>query len=317
MGFFGSTISAEYGGMGNSSDEARSCLKLLASACGVTAFTQQQLHAGGNFVEKCKDEELKRELLPQFAQGKNICGVGFSHLRRSGPPVVTAVRTAKGFVINGTIPWISAWTLLDSFILGATVADTGGIIFCYLPIREFRNNLFASTPMRLSTMDASETVELSITDLPLPARYVLSEHPEGQMARNDFRGLAGHTEMPLGCALGSASFIRRLGIKRGKPHLTAAAHKIEEAAAAAEESALLWNGTRFEELGYHENALKARTDVIALAVHAAAAAIAALGGSAHLTTSPAQRRYREAAFYMTQAQTEDIQISLLENFIGS
>ena len=313
-GYLGSSIPRSYGGLDLSSEAKRETLKLISAACGVTAFTQQQLHAGGNFVTRCTDEELRSELLPLFARGENICGVGFSHLRRLGPPKVLAVRTAKGFTINGALPWISAWSMLDSFILGATVND-GNMIYCYLPIREFRNCLYASQPLLLSTLTASETVELSLTNVEMPARYVLSEHGPDHMITMDYRGITGHIELPLGCALGSASFLRTLGQKTGRSTFIETAERIERKVKELETEALYWNGYRHEEADYKTNALKARTAVITLAINAAAAAVAAAGGSAHLVSNPAQRRFRESAFYATQAQTMDIQQSLLEAFI--
>jgi alkylation response protein AidB-like acyl-CoA dehydrogenase len=312
-GYLGAGIAQEYGGLGLTGLAKRTCSKLIAGACGVTAFTQQQLHAGGNFVGGCKDEELKQELLPLFASGKNICGVGFSHLRRTGPPKVKASRTPHGFAIEGVIPWISAWSILDSFILGAT-ADDGNMIYCYLPIDEFRDHLSASEPMRLCTMEASETVELAITHLALPARYILSEHGPDHMVQNDFRNITGHIDMPIGCALGSARLLRRLGQKTGRQQLLDVSERIERLAEETESQAIEWSNARSGEPEYKANALKARVGAIKLAIDAAAASIAATGGSAHLLTNPAQRRFRESAFYATQAQTLDIQQMLMEAF---
>jgi alkylation response protein AidB-like acyl-CoA dehydrogenase len=314
-GFIAANIPKEFGGLDLGATAHRMCLKLIASACGVTAFTQQQLHAGGNFVGRCGDEALKVELLPQFASGENICGVGFSHLRRIGSPPVRALKTSTGYLIDGAIPWISAWSILNSFILGATLND-GSMIYCYLPIDEYRNSLRATAPMQLSSMSASDTVQLFLDNLSLPARYVLSESDSQHMVRVDYRGISGHTEMPLGCALGSASYLRTLGKKRERTNILETATAIERKAADIEERALYWNGSRYEEPGYQENALSARIGAISLALRAAEAGIAATGGSAHLITSPAQRRFRESAFYATQAQTSEIQASLLEEFIN-
>jgi len=315
--FLAANIPVEFGGLGLGRSASRESLKLISGACGVTAFTQQQMHAGGNFISPSKDEDLRRELLPQFASGENICGVGFSHLRRLGPPSVRAVETSEGFTINGVLPWISGWSLLDSFILGATVND-GTMIYCYTSIAEHKAHLTPGKPMQLSVLGASETIELAISDLKIPKRYVLSRNPPDHMVRQDYRGISGHTELPLGCALGSASFLRNLGTKRNQEHLIETAAKIENKASQVEafaDSWNGWNGTRYEDPGYKVNALKARIGAITLAINAASASVTALGGSAHLVSSPAQRRYRESAFYATQAQTLDIQKALLEDFI--
>jgi hypothetical protein len=53
-----------------------------------------------------------------------------------------------------------------------------------------------------------------------------------------------------------------------------------------------------------------------LAMRAAYAVVTATGGTAHLLTSPAQRRLREAVFYTTVAQTEDLRTEMLELLVS-
>src|SRR5579884_2620558 len=66
-GFYGAGIGRQYGGAGLSEEDRRECTKVISAACGVSAFTQQQLHSGGGFVGGTRDEDVKRELLPKFA----------------------------------------------------------------------------------------------------------------------------------------------------------------------------------------------------------------------------------------------------------
>jgi alkylation response protein AidB-like acyl-CoA dehydrogenase len=314
IGFFAARVASNYGGLGISRKASKTCAQLLSAACGVTAFTQQQLHAGSNFVTESEDDCLKSELLPQFASGANLCGVGFSHLRRSGPPVVKAVPTAEGFLINGVTPWITAWDILDSFILGASLPD-GSAFFAYLPIKEFKNSLFPGKSMELAVMDASDTVELQITDLKLPRRYVLFQRPVGFMQEADYNGIIGHIDMPIGCARGSARYIRAVGEKRQIPQALSLADIVDKNADYFDEQSQVWSGPRSDDPGYFNSAMRIRVGAIKLAVDAAAAGVALSGGSAHLRSNAAQRRFRESAFYLTQAQTSDIQNSLLEAFI--
>src|ERR671932_642873 len=66
-GYFGLGIPTEFGGKGADDVTRREYTELMASACGVTAFVQQQLHSGGGFVGGGRSDELRREMLPQFA----------------------------------------------------------------------------------------------------------------------------------------------------------------------------------------------------------------------------------------------------------
>ena len=130
-GLFGLGIPAEYGGLAADEVTRHEYAEILASACGVTAFTQQQFQTGIKFVAEADNQALKRELLPALAAGRLRCGIALSHLRRSGPPSVRAVPVSGGYRLNGVIPWITGWALLDGFVLGAALED-GDHLFVYV-----------------------------------------------------------------------------------------------------------------------------------------------------------------------------------------
>ena len=93
---FGLGITPEYGGLGADETTRHEYAEILASACGVTAFTQQQLQTGIKLVTEADNEALKRKLLPALAAGSLRCGVALSHLRRGGPPLVQAEKSRAG-----------------------------------------------------------------------------------------------------------------------------------------------------------------------------------------------------------------------------
>ncbi len=311
IGFYGSRISHEYGGLGLSPDTNAECHELIASACGVTAFTQQQLHSGGGFVSQCSDQSVKDELLPKFSSGELLCGVAFSHLRRPGPPMVTIAPAHGGNVINGEAPWVTGWRFLDAFALGSVAAD-GRIVYCYIDIKSHPDTLTVSEPVRTATMDAGDTVRVFMKDLFVPDRYFLFEREHDAQQKADYSNIAGPIQMPLGCARGCARHLRRLGEQRKRQLFLDAADHFESEVDCVRDRAREWNGSRSAEPGYKENALKARAAAIQLASRAAEATVAANSGAAHLLTNPAQRRHREASFYATVAQTADTQQAFLE-----
>ncbi len=129
-GLFGLGITPEYGGLGADETTRHEYAEILASACGVTAFTQQQFQTGIKLVVEAENEALKRALLPALGAGSLRCGVALSHLRRAGTPLVRAEQVTGGYKLNGVIPWITGWTLLDGFALGATL-EGGDHLFVY------------------------------------------------------------------------------------------------------------------------------------------------------------------------------------------
>ncbi len=310
-GYYGLGIAPEYGGFGADEATRREFTELMASACGVTAFTQQQLHAGGGFVGGGRSESLKREKLPLFASGRELCGVAFSHLRRPGPPMVRAARVSGGFTLSGTAPWVTGWRLLDSFILGATL-DDGCHLFCYVPKAGNADHLDGGPHIPLVVMNASDTVEVTMDGLFVPDDHTLSERPAESLRRGDYCSISGHVFLPLGCARGSVHYLRELSRTRGQAEFAAAADEFTQEIDACRRDALHWSGACADLPDYKEHALQARATAIVLAERAAHAAVTATGGAAHRLDSPPQRLLREAIFYTTTAQTADVRSATLD-----
>ena len=310
-GYFGLGVSPEHGGLGADEVTRREYTELMASACGVTAFTQQQLHAGGGFVGGARSEALRREKLPLFASGRELCGVAFSHLRRPGPPMVRAERVAGGYYITGTAPWVTGWGLLDSFILGAMRLPEEDHIYFYVPKAGNEAGIMPGPRIPLVVMNASDTVEVTL-DLFLPDEYVLSDRPAEALKRSDYCGISGHVYLPLGGARGSVRYLEALAEKRGNEAFAHAAEELTREIDACRREALAWNGACADQADYKGHALHARAAAIVLAVRAAHATVTATGGGAHLLTAPPQRLLREAIFYTTMAQTPDVQNGTLD-----
>jgi alkylation response protein AidB-like acyl-CoA dehydrogenase len=284
---------------------------MIAAACGVTAFAQQQLHSGGGFVGQSSREDVKRELMPKFASGELLCGVAFSHLRRPGPPMVRIEKVSDGYLVNGEAPWVSDWRFLDAFALGGTAPD-GHIVYCYVPIAPNPQSVTGSPPVRTATMDAADTVKVTLANLIVPDEHMLFERDPDYMKRSDYCGITGHVSMPFGCTMGSVRLLRKVGMERNNDQVLKAADHFEAEIEKWRSEGREWNASRADEPEYRGCALAARAGAIKLALRAAEAAIAVSGGAAHLRTHPAQRRLREAAFYATVAQTRDTQAGFLE-----
>lgn len=310
-GYFGLGIAPQYGGMGADEATRREFTELMASACGVTAFTQQQMHAGGGFVGGGRSDTLKQEKLPLFASGQELCGVAFSHLRRSGPPMVRAERVSGGFEINGVAPWVTGWCVMDSFILGASLPNEQHL-FCYVPKAGNENALTPGPRIPLVVMNASDTVEVTMQGLFVPDDHALSERPAEALRRGDFCSISGHVFLPLGCTRGSIHYLNSLAQQRHQDELAEAADELSREVDTCRRDALQWSGHCADLPDYKEHALRARATAIVLAVRAAHAAVTATGGSAHRLDSPPQRLLREAIFYTTTAQTADVRSATLD-----
>jgi len=54
-----------------------------------------------------QEQSLKQEYLPHLSNGQILLGVGFSHLRRAGDPLIVAVPATGGYQLQGHVPWVT------------------------------------------------------------------------------------------------------------------------------------------------------------------------------------------------------------------
>ena len=313
-GLFGLGIPTEYGGMGADEVTRHEYAEILASACGVTAFTQQQIQTGTRLVVEAENEDLKCELLPALASGSLRCGIALSHLRRKGPPLVRAEQVAGGYTLNGVIPWITGWGLLDGFALGATL-ESGEHLFVYIDKAQDGAALSASAPLALIVMAASDTVEVEVRDLFIPDERVLALRPDEALRVADDKTITTHAALPLGCARGCARYLRELASEPGRESLNQTAFALTLEIDGCRREALTWCDC-FAHPDYKAHALRARATANVLALRAAHATVIAMGGRAHLVTSAPQRLLREAQFYGTAVLTPEVQASTLDQLIS-
>jgi len=314
-GFFGLGIPSKYGGLEADEVTRHDYTEILAAACGVTAFTQQQLQMGIKFVIEADNRALKAELLPALTTGRLHCGIALSHLRRSGSPCVTAALGEGGYHLNGVIPWITGWGLLDGFVLGAALED-GSHLFAYVEKEAHSAALIASPPMPLIVMAASDTVEVQVRDLFVPDELVLSRRPAEALRQADHQTITTHAALPLGCARAGARLLHELAQTPGREALAQTAMAFTLEIDRCRRDALLWNSDCAGHPHYATHALRTRATANVLALRAAHAAVVATGGRAHLRDAAPQRLLREAQFYGTAVLTPEVQSATLDQLIS-
>jgi len=86
----------------------------VARYSGALAFLQTQ-HQSAACVQS-QNEFLKQEYLPHLSNGQILLGVGFSHLRRAGDPLIVAVQRL-GVISYRDVPWVTGFGLFQEFIV--------------------------------------------------------------------------------------------------------------------------------------------------------------------------------------------------------
>jgi alkylation response protein AidB-like acyl-CoA dehydrogenase len=277
-GFYGLFCPPQCGGLGCDAATGFAVIEALASGCLTTTFVWVQ-HLGGAVAACLSTGAIREEWAEDLCRGRRRAGVAFAHLRRPGPPLLTAVPVDAGWRLDGTAPWVTGWGRID---VVHTAAREGDDIVWVLVDAESSSSLTV-TRLPLAAIDASATVEMHLHGHVVSDRRVTHREPLAQWLERDAGGLRANGSLALG-------LVRRcchlLGASPVDDRLAEVRHALDSAGP--------------EELP------AARAAATALALQASAALVAKGGGRAIVRDQHAQRLAREALFLLVQGQTAGI-----------
>ncbi len=286
-----------FGGPELAEPEFRAFQEEIARASGSLAFLQTQHQSAVSMLSKCENDELKRVYLPRMHDGQVLMGIGFSQLRRPGPPLLRAEPVTGGYVLTGHVPWVTGWTFFGEFLIGATLPD-GQAVFGVVPFVNGQGIQF-SEPMRLAAMESAQTVTAELDNLFLGDDRVAFIKPAGWIQNNDQINITLQAFFALGCARAGLDILGANALKKPFPFLGEALASL--LAELDECRAAIATGE-----GSEEERLQLRAWAIDLAVRCAHAGVASSSGAANSADHAAQRVYREALVYTVSAQTSAI-----------
>lgn len=296
-----------YGGPAISEPAFRSFQEMSARYSGSLSFLMTQHQSAVSMLAKSENEPLKADFLPRM-DGELRSGIGFSQLRRPGPPILRASPEPDGYRLDGTVPWITGMGFFDWFLVGATLPD-GSAVYGFVPLSASKT-LAVGDPMRLAAMESPQTVAAELAGHPLPAERVVFVKPAGWAQRNDMINIVLQGHFALGCAQAGIDNVRSAMERRPHESLRTAAETLEEELGRCREAASAIPSDIDSETTREK--LEIRAWAIELAVRCAHAGVVAWGGAANSLSHPAQRVYREALVYSVSAQTSDIMAATLE-----
>ncbi|MBX3118084.1 MAG: acyl-CoA/acyl-ACP dehydrogenase [Fimbriimonadaceae bacterium] len=299
----------EFGGPALPEKEFREFQEASARYSGSLSFLMTQHQSAVSLIAKCDNDGLKAEYLPRMAGGERLLGIGISQLRRAGDPMITAERVEGGYVINGSVPWITGWSFYPEYIVGATLPD-GKAVYGIAPLETIAQappnagTTTLSEPMRLCAMESAQTVGATLRDWFIPDSLILFIKPSEWARRNDMINIVLQGHYAIGCARAGLDVLERNAEKKPLPFLPVTYSALLEEFGACRAAM-----GKAQESGLDvvtDEKLRIRAWAIELAVRCAHAAIVSSSGAANIITHPAQRIYREALVYSVSAQTTDI-----------
>lgn len=316
--------------------------ELTARYSGALSFLQTQHHSATAMIASSDNEMLKGRFLRAIAQKELRLGVGFSHLRRSGNPAVTATPVKDGYLLSGNVPWITGFGLFEKFIVAAVLPDNRAV-FGLLPFanieREFGNaksvmevvpptildgqdadptihlellsgKIAVSEIMPLIAMNSTNTVTASLNNWLLQESEIISIKPVGWIAENDSKNILNFVPVTFGCIRAGLDVIAAAGIVKDSPVMAAAGTKLElKLDRLKQHFSQSQHSSKSEQLAL-------RAEAIDLAVRCGHAAVVVSSGAANGTLHPAGRVYREALVYTVSGQTKDVMAATLDRILG-
>ena len=308
-------VPVELGGAGLSELDYRQLQILMARCSGALTFLQTQHQSALAMLAKSQNTYLQQDFLANVMQKNMLIGVGFSHLRRLGKPMMQATATTNGYLFAGEVPWITGYQFFDYFICGAALED-GREIYGVLPLQnqsQAKGKIVVSQAMELIAVSSTNTVSATVHNWFVPSHNIVGIKPSGSIHVSSRRNILNHGFFALGCAYAGIDIIRQIAAKKQLDFLDRAWQSLQLEAEQGEKKAISF--TSCTETAWQQK-LRLRAELIHLAQRCSQAAVIAASGAANYLNSSAGRVYREALLFSVSGQTTEVMAASLERLLN-
>lgn len=254
-------------------------------------------------------KELQERLLPGMKSGELVNAVAFAHVRRPGPPNPVARRTSGGWILDGTLDWVTSWDIADLVMVMAQgegeFADY--LVCCYLPAGRSGityEGIDVGDPLALLALAGTHTRPVRLTNCFVPDSHIGAVLDRSAWFVADAQRTADPNPSAFGLTRGALSELFYIADARDDDDIRLLAGRlIEECRHLRRRSYELIDAT--DRKGSRTKRLELRARSLDLASRAATAVVVSRAGAAMMMDSSAGRRAREALFLFVQAQTAD------------
>ncbi|WP_414622475.1 cyclase family protein [Calothrix sp. CCY 0018] len=303
-------VPEKWGGKGFGEVDYGNFQELVARYSGALAFLQTQHQSAAGMLVAGDNSTLQQEYLPLMGSGKVLLGIGFSHLRRGGEPIITAESKPGGYLINGVVPWITGFGFFQEFIVAAALPD-GSAVFGIAPFQNTQQaggEITFNPPAELAAMNSTNTVSAILNSWFLPEELVVSIKPPGWIQQSDRKNLLRATFLAFGCAEAGLDVIKSAFEKKSLFFINDAFNSLQAELTSCR-SAIA--SSRQQEVEFTQK-LELRAWAIDLTTRIAHAAVTVSSGAANYTHHAAQRVYREALVFTVTGQSSAIMEATLK-----
>lgn len=308
VGAFAGVVAPEFGGSGGGLTDTIAKMAKIGESCLSTAFMHWCQTACARYIQLSGNTAAQAEFLPQLADGRQLGGTGLSNTFKSCCEIerflLNAERVDGGYLINGTLPWVSNLGDDHIFVTGCPVNGDGRLVFFIVRCDQPGFRLVDAA--HFTALEGTRTLACQFRNVRIDDARVLA-HPE-QAASYLARIQPGMILAQLGMGLGLVRDCIRLIENVGRTHEhvncfeTDQADALKADLAAAEHEVFRLAGrldggiNAAEQPSVLLDVLRIRLAGGELVLRAANAAMLHQGARGYLREAAAQRRLREAYF---------------------
>lgn len=286
--------------------EMREIAELLAAADASTWFCWTQHVSPMRLIAEGAPSAAADHWAEGLKSGALLAGVAFSHVRRSGPPNPTAVRVEGGWLITGTLDWVTSWDIADVVVIQIHNADADEYICFAIPAglanEPLPLGMHIGEPLELLGMAGTHTRPITLTECFLPDEVVCNVLPTAQWHDVDEDRTVDVSPAVFGVIRGALGDLASTGYGRRDEQIIDTTNALAELTVSVRDQAYAL-ADHPDRHAHRAERLRLRAVALDLCVRATTAAVVARAGAAMLTGTPAERRVREAMFLQVQAQT--------------
>jgi alkylation response protein AidB-like acyl-CoA dehydrogenase len=281
--------------------EAISAMERVGEQCLATAFCVWCQDTFAWYLANTDNESLRRRMLAGAADGRLLGGTGLSNPMKSAAGIermrLRGRAVADGFIVNGTLPWVSNLGPSHHFGTAFEVDDGGRQVMALVDCS--MRGLRLGDGARFLALDGTRTCSVAFRDVFVPRSLVLADPAAPFFARVKAGFILLQTGMGLGVTRGCIDVMRKSDEVCGHVNrfLDDRADLFEEALDMLSTRIRVLARTPYEtSRGYQHDLLEVRLSVSEWTLRAAQAAMLHAGAKGYVAGSPAQRRLREAFF---------------------
>jgi len=127
LGAYGQIVSVEHGGTGRGVLPALKAIEIVSETCLSTGFMAWCHNACSWYLQNTDNQFLSEQILPQVASGKLLAGTGLSNPMKHFAGIekikIMATPCDGGYILNGTLPWVS--NIGDQHLFGVSAQIEG------------------------------------------------------------------------------------------------------------------------------------------------------------------------------------------------